>query len=181
MAEVSNTPLEGLKLIQPRAFSDARGYFLEVYRTDQLSAYGIDDVFVQDNEAGSNRGVLRGLHYQVAPHGQAKLVRVSSGSVFDVAVDIREGSSTYGEWYGAIISAENKHQLYIPPHFAHGYLVLEDNTIFNYKCGHVYTPLAEGGIRYDDPTLDIKWPKLDMPYSISEKDLHQPLLGQHFQ
>ena len=125
MAEISDTPLAGLKLIRPRVFKDTRGYFLEAYRTDQLAEGGIRDVFVQDNEAGSSRGVLRGLHYQVAPHLQSKLVRVSRGSVFDVAVDIRKDSQTYGMWYGATLSAENKIQLYIPPDFAHGYLVLE--------------------------------------------------------
>jgi dTDP-4-dehydrorhamnose 3,5-epimerase len=179
MAEISNTPLPGLKLIQPRVFNDPRGYFLEIYRSDQLARNGINDVFVQDNEAGSGRGVLRGLHYQIAPHGQSKLVRVTRGSVFDVAVDIRKESSTYGMWYGTILSAENKCQLFIPADFAHGYLVLEDDTIFNYKCGHIYTPDAEGGIQYDDPTINIKWPKLDIPYTISDKDLHLPPFGKH--
>lgn len=146
MAEITDTPLKGLKLIQPRVFKDDRGYFLEAYRSDQLSEGGIHENFVQDNEAGSSRGVLRGLHYQIAPHGQSKLVRVSQGSVFDVAVDLRKESPTYGKWYGVILSAENKLQLYIPAEFAHGYLVLEDNTVFNYKCGHIYSPQAEGGI-----------------------------------
>ena len=134
---------------------------------------------MQDNEAGSSRGVLRGLHYQVAPHLQSKLVRVSRGSVFDVAVDIRKGSQTYGMWYGATLSAENKIQLYIPPGFAHGYLVLEDNTVFNYKCGHVYAPHAEGGIKYDDLAINVDWPELDIPYIISDKDRELPPFGQH--
>ncbi len=179
MAEISETPLAGLKLIQPRVFHDPRGYFLEAYRADQLTEGGIQDFFVQDNEAGSSRGVLRGLHYQVAPHGQSKLVRVSRGSVFDVAVDIRKDSPTYGQWFGAILSAKNNLQMYIPAEFAHGYLVLEDNTIFNYKCGHVYAPLAEGGIMYDDPTINIKWPELDIPYIISDKDRDLKPFGQH--
>lgn len=179
MAEISDTPLSGVKLIKPRVFKDTRGYFLEAYRSDQLAKGNIHDVFVQDNEACSSRGVLRGLHYQIAPHGQSKLVRVSRGSVFDVAVDIRKESATYGKWYGTILSAENKHQLYIPAEFAHGYLVLEDNTIFNYKCGNVYAPNAEGGIKYDDPTINIDWPELDIPYVISEKDTHLLPFDQH--
>jgi dTDP-4-dehydrorhamnose 3,5-epimerase len=179
MVQVTDTPLAGLRLIQPRVFEDARGYFLEAYRSDQLSECGIQDIFIQDNESGSNRGVLRGLHYQIAPFGQCKLVRVSRGSVYDVAVDLRKESPTYGQWYGAVLSAKNKHQLYIPAEFAHGYLVLEDNTIFNYKCGHVYTPLAEGGIQYNDPTINIAWPELDIEYVVSEKDLDLPPFGKH--
>ncbi len=179
MIEVSETPLAGLKLITPRVFSDSRGYFLEVYRSDRFAEIGITDIFMQDNEAGSSRGVLRGLHYQNAPHGQSKLVRVSQGSVFDIAVDLRKDSSTYGQWYGAVLSAENKFQLYIPPEFAHGYLALEDNTVFNYKCSQIYAPLSEGGIRYDDPTVDIQWPELDIDYIISEKDIELPSFGRH--
>jgi len=179
MIEVSETPLPGLKLITPSVFSDSRGYFLEVYRSDRFSEIGITDIFMQDNEAGSSRGVLRGLHYQNAPHGQSKLVRVSQGSVFDIAVDLRKDSSTYGQWYGAVLSAENKFQLYIPPEFAHGYLALEDNTVFNYKCSQIYAPLSEGGIRYDDPTVDIQWPELDIDYIISEKDIELPSFGRH--
>jgi len=179
MAEITDTPLKGLKLIQPRVFKDDRGYFLEAYRSDQLSEGGIHENFVQDNEAGSSRGVLRGLHYQIAPHGQSKLVRVSQGSVFDVAVDLRKESPTYGKWYGVILSAENKLQLYIPAEFAHGYLVLEDNTVFNYKCGHIYSPQAEGGIKYNDMQINIDWPEIDIPYIISDKDKALPAFGQH--
>ncbi len=168
--KILNTEIDGLVVIEPNIYKDERGYFFESFHAlrYQLSNAG---QFVQDNEAKSNKGVLRGLHFQTGIHAQGKLVRVVMGSVYDVAVDIRPGSPTYGKWYGAILSGDNKKQLWIPRGFAHGYLVLEDDTIFSYKCDNYYHKFAEQGIRYDDPALTISWPSIDGPFLISEKDL----------
>lgn len=163
------TEIEGLWIIEPDVFQDARGYFLEIYHRDRYHLPGAHS-FVQDNEAKSNKGVLRGLHFQKGPFAQGKLVRVVTGMVYDVAVDLRPESPTYGASYGVLLSGENKKQFWVPRGFAHGYLVLEDNTVFSYKCDNVYNKAAEGGIRYDDPDLNIAWPDVAGPYILSEKD-----------
>jgi dTDP-4-dehydrorhamnose 3,5-epimerase len=164
------TEIDGLCIIDPVIYADDRGYFFESYN---LLRYHLPGAFpfVQDNEAKSNKGVLRGLHFQTGDHSQGKLVRVVTGAVYDVAVDLRPDSPTYGESYGLILSAKNKRQLWIPRGFAHGYLVLEDHTIFSYKCDNHYNKNAESGIRYDDPDLSIAWPVVDSPLIISQKDL----------
>ena len=179
MIEVQNTPIEGVKLILPAVFSDDRGSFSMVYHRDHYVENGIAAGFVQDNEAVSRLGVLRGLHYQVDPFGQGKLVRVTRGSVYDVAVDLRPESKTYGQWYGVELSAANRLQLFIPPQFAHGYIAMEDNTVFNYKCSELYSPAHEGGIIWNDPRLAIEWPDPGIPLTISEKDMQLPAFGDH--
>jgi dTDP-4-dehydrorhamnose 3,5-epimerase len=177
--KIIETQIAGLLVIEPRVFEDERGYFFESYNRQQLMDAGIGDTFVQDNEALSDAGTIRGLHYQISPFAQSKLVRVIVGSVFDVAVDIRPESPTYGKWFGVELSAKNKKQLYIPRGFAHGYIALEQGTIFSYKCDNRYSRDHEGGIRFDDPTLGIQWPLNDMPAVISEKDQHLPYFGAH--
>lgn len=167
---ITKTEIEGLWIIDPGVFKDDRGYFLETYHVRHYQLQGAFP-FVQDNEAKSGKGVLRGLHFQKGEHAQGKLVRVVTGSVYDVAVDLRHGSATYGKSYGLLLSGENKKQLWIPRGFAHGYLVLEDDTIFSYKCDNFYHKPAEQGIRYDDPGVGITWPLPDSPLIISEKDL----------
>lgn len=149
--------IEGLKVITPAVFGDARGYFMETYNYNDFKQAGIDRIFVQDNQSASRKGVLRGLHFQ-KQFPQDKLVRVVSGAVFDVAVDLREGSPTFGKWFGAELSAENKKQIFIPKNFAHGFLVLSDYAEFTYKCTDFYHPDDEGGIRYDDPEINVAWP-----------------------
>lgn len=168
--KTSATPIEGLLIIEPRVFADDRGYFFETYHAER---YGLpySFPFVQDNESMSSKGVLRGLHMQDGEFAQGKLVRVIKGAVFDVAVDARPGSPTYGQWFGVELTGDNKKQFWIPRGFAHGYLVLEDDTIFSYKCDNYYYPAAEKGIRYDDPQIGISWPDLGLQYLISEKDL----------
>lgn len=155
--ELIQEPIPGLKLIKPKVFEDSRGYFFESYNRLSLEKLGIDETFVQDNQSRSNKDVLRGLHFQVPPVAQGKLVRVVAGSVFDVAVDLRPDSEYYGKWFGAILNAENKHQLWVPPGFAHGYLVLEDATIFSYKCTDFYRPDQEMGLMWNDPDIGIEW------------------------
>lgn len=164
-----HTEIEGLLIIEPQVFADERGYFFEQYNASKYQLPGAHP-FVQDNEAKSNKGVLRGLHFQTGDHAQGKLVRVVTGAVYDVAVDIRPDSETYGMWYGVLLSGENKKQFWVPRGFAHGYLVLEDNTIFSYKCDNYYHKAAEGGLRYDDPEIGVSWPDLGVPLIISEKD-----------
>jgi dTDP-4-dehydrorhamnose 3,5-epimerase len=154
---VEDTHIEGLKVVTPQVFGDARGYFMETYNEKDFAAAGLDVRFVQDNQSASARGVLRGLHFQ-SKHPQDKLVRVVSGEVFDVAVDIRAGSPTYGQWYGLTLSAENKKQFFIPQGFAHGFLVLSDYAEFAYKCSEFYYPDDEGGLPYNDPQIGIEWP-----------------------
>lgn len=173
------TPLAGAIVVQPRIFHDARGYFYESYQAKAYQANGIDATFVQDNQAYSTKGALRGLHYQVSPHAQAKLVRVTHGRVLDVIVDIRPGSPTYGQWYSVELSADNHRQLYVPHGMAHGYQVLSDTAIFNYKCDSYYHRDSEGGVRFDDPRLNITWQGDPTDFIVSEKDLAQPLFGQH--
>ncbi|TXB67671.1 dTDP-4-dehydrorhamnose 3,5-epimerase [Phaeodactylibacter luteus] len=175
-----DTPIDGLKIFEPTVWEDGRGYFFEAYNQDAFAKAGIEAQFVQDNQARSVRGVLRGLHYQVGAHAQAKLVRVTEGEVFDVAVDIREGSPTYGEWFGITLSAANKRQLFVPRGFAHGYLVLSETAEFFYKCDNFYAKDKEGGIRFDDPGIGIDWNGFDLSSAIlSEKDQVLPVLGHH--
>ena len=166
--------IEGLYLIQPTVFGDNRGYFMETYNYNEFKELGLDMVFVQDNQSKSTKGVLRGMHYQ-KEHTQGKLVRVISGKVYDVVVDIRKDSKTYGQWYGATLSAEEKNMMYVPEGFAHGFYVLSDTAEFLYKCTDFYDPSSEAGIMWNDPTIRIDWPipKGETPI-ISEKDTKHP-------
>ena len=161
--------IEGLCVIEPEIHLDARGYFTESYNQKDMQEAGLNVNFVQDNQSGSVKGVLRGLHYQ-KEHPQGKLVRVIRGRVYDVAVDIRRGSVTFGKWFGIELSEENRKQLYIPEGFAHGFLVLSENAEFCYKCTDFYHPGDEGGIAWNDPTLGIQWPEIEGEYQLSEKD-----------
>lgn len=165
---ILNTGIEGLIHIIPTVFEDARGYFLEAYNKNKFTELGINAIFVQDNLSKSEKNVLRGLHFQNPPFEQGKLVSVICGSVLDVAVDIRKGSSTYGKYYAAELSEKNKHILWIPPGFAHGFLTLEDNTVFSYKCSGFYNKPAEGAILWNDSDLNIRWGVSDP--TLSEKD-----------
>lgn len=167
---VESCEIEGLKVITPAVFGDSRGYFMETYHYEDYKAAGINAVFVQDNQSSSIKNVLRGLHFQIQ-YPQAKLVRVISGEVFDVAVDLRSGSSTYGKWFGVVLSAENRKQFFIPQGFAHGFLVLSDYAEFAYKCTDFYHPGDEGGLAYNDPDIGIKWPIDDKTELVmSDKD-----------
>lgn len=162
--------IEGIKVITPAVFGDARGYFMESYNYNDFKEAGIGHTFVQDNQSASKKGVLRGLHFQ-KEFPQDKLVRVIRGEVFDVAVDLREGSETFGKWFGVILSEENKKQLFIPKNFAHGFLVLSDYAEFAYKCTDFYHPGDEGGLIYNDPAIGIDWPIPEgMELIMSEKD-----------
>jgi dTDP-4-dehydrorhamnose 3,5-epimerase len=165
------TPIEGLIVFEPKVFYDDRGYFFESFNSRVWEEIGVTRPFVQDNQARSTIGVLRGLHFQTGDMAQAKLVRVIEGEVLDVVVDIREGSATYGQWYSIRLSSENKRQMYVPRGFAHGYVVLSETAEFAYKCDNFYSKAHEGGIRYDDPELKIDW-EFDLNQVIvSEKDL----------
>lgn len=164
--------IKGPLLIEPKVFGDHRGYFLESYSRDLFRRNGIDQEFVQDNQSLSNRGILRGLHYQEPPFAQGKLVRVIRGSVLDVIVDIRKNSETYGEHYSVELSGDNFKMLWIPEGFAHGFLTLEDETIFSYKCTGFYAPSSEGGLPWNDPYFNIQWGE-NQPI-LSEKDKHYP-------
>ena len=175
--KVRETEIEGLKLIEPQVFGDARGWFVEQYNAERYKAAGIVADFVQDNESLSSQGVIRGLHWQSGEHAQAKLVRVIRGAVWDVAVDIRKGSPTYGRHVSAVLSAENRLQLYIPRGFAHGFIVLEDDTLFSYKCDNLYCPQADRGMLFSDPALAIEWPDIGVPLKLSEKDQRHPGLA----
>mgnify|MGYP000860841630 CR=1 FL=1 len=169
--------VEGLCVVEPAVFGDHRGYFMETYNQRDFAENGIDAVFVQDNQSKSGRGTLRGLHFQKA-YPQAKLVRVLSGEVFDVAVDIRPGSATFGKWRGVVLTAENRKQFYIPRGFAHGFLVLSEEAEFAYKCDEFYHPEDEGGLLWNDPALGIEWPGLrDLKPVLSEKDRGNPGFG----
>ena len=175
------TGLPGVLVIEPTVFGDARGYFMETFQKEEFAAAGITDEFVQDNQSKSSRGVLRGLHFQ-KEHTQGKLVRVTKGEVFDVAVDCRPNSATFGKWVGVTLSAENKKQFYVPKGFAHGFLVLGDEAEFCYKCTDYYDPTAEGGIPYNDPTVNVEWPDCGCEYLLSEKDKkHEPFAAQNFE
>ena len=172
--------IKGVCVITPQVFGDSRGYFMETYKKDVFAEHGITGTFVQDNESLSAKGVLRGLHFQTR-HTQGKLLRVTGGRVFDVAVDVRPGSGTFGKWVGKVLDAENKQMLWVPPGFAHGFLVLSDTASFVYKCTDIYDPASEGGIPWDDPAIGVAWPALDLPYQTSERDgRHPPFCQQDF-
>lgn len=172
------TPIDGLFIIEPIVFEDERGYFFESYNRQKL-AEALPFEFVQDNESKSSRGVLRGLHYQLPPYDQAKLVRVIEGEVLDVAVDVREDSPTYGQWHSVLLSAENKRQFFVPRGFAHGYCVYSSTAIFSYKCDNYYMKSAEGGIHYADSQLAIDWGLEKEHVLVSEKDSILPVFGEH--
>jgi len=166
--QVSTTPIEGLLVIQPTVFSDARGYFYEPYNKKKFTDNGITDDFVQDNQSCSQKGVLRGLHFQNPPFAQSKLLRVVQGSIWDIAVDIRKSSPTFGKYFGIELSAANKTIFYVPKGFAHGFLTLEDNTVLFYKCSDFYNKSAEESLLWNDADVDIKWNIADP--LLSEKD-----------
>lgn len=180
----TETSIEGVVVVDVKSYGDGRGYFMETYKRPDFEAGGIACDFVQDNQSSSTRGVLRGLHFQIE-HPQSKLVRVVSGEVFDVAVDLRPGSPTYGRWEGVVLSAENRRQFFIPRGFAHGFLVLSDEAEFCYKCDDVYHPNDEGGLMWDDPAIGVEWPPLsgDEAFDpakvvLSDKDrCHPPFEG----
>lgn len=174
--KVTKCDIEGLVVIEPKVFPDSRGYFMETYNQRDMEEAGLNMKFVQDNQSMSTKGVLRGLHRQLN-YPQGKLVRVVKGTVFDVAVDLREGSKTYGQWYGVELSAENKKQFYIPEGFAHGFLVLSDEAEFCYKVTDFYHPGDEAGIMWNDPDIGIDWPIPEgMEINLSEKDQNWPRL-----
>lgn len=170
------TSIEGVYIVETKVFGDNRGYFMETYNKKQFAEAGLDMEFVQDNQSKSTKGVLRGLHFQTR-NAQGKLVRVTKGSVYDVAVDLRKGSPTYGKYEGVILTEDNNKQFYIPEGFAHGFLVLSDEAIFTYKCTNFYTPDAEGGLMWNDPDVAIEWPLDGIDNIIlSEKDkVHKTL------
>ena len=169
---VTETGIGGLKIIEPKVFGDSRGYFVETYNENDFKEAGLFYDFVQDNQSKSTKGVLRGLHFQKR-YPQAKLVRVLEGEVFDVAVDLRKGSSTFGKWFGVVLSGENMKQFMIPRGFAHGFVVLSETAVFCYKCDDFYHPEDEGGIMWNDETIGIEWPYDGEPL-LSEKDQKHP-------
>ena len=175
--QIIPTEIPDVLIIKPQVFTDQRGYFFESYNKEKFLANGIDWTFVQDNESKSQKGVLRGLHFQKPPYEQGKLVRVLRGAVLDVALDIREGSPWYGKWVSLVLSEHNKWMYWIPPGFAHGFLTLEDETVFFYKCTNFYNKQSEGAIRWNDPDLNIVW-NIDNPI-LSEKDKTAPLFGEY--
>lgn len=175
--KILSTPLPGVILIEPKRFGDHRGFFAETYSRRTFASLGVDIAFVQDNHSLSAVvGTVRGLHFQAPPHAQAKLVRCGRGAIFDVAVDIRRGSPTYGKWAGFTLSADNGAQLYIPKGFAHGFVTLEADSEIVYKCSEYYAPEAEGALRWDDPDIGIEWP-IKGNAILSEKDASAPLLA----
>jgi len=174
--KVVSTGIPGLFVIEPKVFEDDRGYFFESYHEEKLRQQGIEIRFVQDNQSKSSYGVIRGLHYQQNPHAQTKLVRALEGVIYDVAVDIRKGSPTFGKWFGVELSAENKKQLLVPQGFAHGFSVLTPTAVVFYKCDNLYNPASEGGILYNDPSLNIDWKVKPGKAVLSEKDKIHPLL-----
>ena len=169
------TAIRDLYIVEPKIFGDSRGYFLETYQKNAFDEAGLRYDFVQDNQSSSRRGVLRGLHFQKT-HPQAKLVRVLFGEVFDVAVDLRKGSDTYGKWFGVLLSGENKKQFLIPRGFAHGFVVVSDYAEFAYKCDEFYHPEDEGGLIWNDPDIAVEWPKVG-EIILSEKDKNNPTLS----
>lgn len=173
------TPIKDLVVIEPKVFGDERGYFYEAYNKNAFHELGLDYDFVQDNQSFSRKGVLRGLHFQ-KQFPQAKLVRVIEGEVFDVAVDLRKDSPTFGKWYGVTLSGENKKMFMIPRGFAHGFLVLSETAVFSYKCDDFYHPNDEGGIIYNDPDIGIEWPRVDCELVLSEKDKKHETLRKTF-
>lgn len=173
MIDVTETNLDGVVIVEPRVFKDDRGFFIETYNQRDAEAAGLPVTFVQDNHSFSTRGVLRGLHFQY-PQWQGKLVRVASGEIFDVAVDIRPGSATFGRWEGVVLSRDNQRQLYVPPGYAHGFCVVSDTADVLYKCTSLYEPGQDRGVRWNDPDIGIDWPISDPV--MSEKDARAPLL-----
>lgn len=177
--EFIKTAIPDVILIKPKVFGDERGYFVETFRSDLFAQQsGIKTTFIQDNESRSSHGVLRGLHYQLPPYSQSKLVRVIEGKVLDVAVDIRQGSATFGQHVSVELSAENKHQLFVPRGFAHAFVVLSETAVFAYKVDNYYSPECDRGIRFDDPDLGIDWQIDPQSLQLSDKDKVQPLLKE---
>lgn len=177
----SPTSIDGVVVIETKSYGDERGSFMETYKRPDFVAGGIDVDFVQDNQSSSVRGVLRGLHFQIN-HPQAKLVRVVEGEVFDVCVDLRAGSPTFGQWEGVVLSAENRRQFFIPRGFAHGFYVLSESAVFAYKCDDVYHPNDEGGIRWDDERIGVEWPLLeDCDVILSDKDRRHPSFSEYLE
>ena len=175
--KATQTDIEGVLILEPKVFGDARGFFMESFNAQTFNELvGHEVNFVQDNHSRSAQGVLRGLHFQKAPHAQGKLVRVTAGAVFDVAVDIRKDSPTFGRWVGVELSADNHRQFWIPPGLAHGFLVLSESADFLYKTTDYYAPQAEGALRWDDPDLAIAWPDIGMAPQLSAKDAVAGLL-----
>jgi len=175
--QFTRTKIEDVIIIEPKVYGDERGYFVETFREDKLEKFlGFQVNFCQDNESKSSRGVIRGLHYQLAPAAQTKLVRVIQGRVLDVAVDIREGSPTFGQYIAVELSSENKRQLFVPRGFAHGFVVLEDDTVFAYKVDNYYSPENDRGVAFDDMSIDIDWMIEKEALKLSDKDTKQPKL-----
>ncbi len=171
------TDIEGIVIVEPEVYGDERGYFFESFNAERfLAETGVEVTFVQDNESLSKRGTLRGLHFQREPHAQAKLVRVVRGRVLDVAVDIRKESPTFGRYVAVELSGENHRQMFIPKGFAHGYIALEDDTVFQYKCDEYYHPEVESGIAWNDPQIGIEWPLSENEITLSDKDKNRVLL-----
>ncbi|QZT37155.1 dTDP-4-dehydrorhamnose 3,5-epimerase [Halosquirtibacter xylanolyticus] len=175
--KILETPLKDLVIIEPNVYKDDRGYFMESYKHSALESYSGDFHIIQENESFSKKGALRGLHYQAPPFAQAKLVRCIQGTVLDVCVDIRKGSPTYMKSFSAILSEDNKHQLFVPKGFAHGFITLSDTALFSYKVDAPYSPSSEGGIRWNDPMLNIDWKLSKDEFIISEKDGVLPLVN----
>ena len=175
--KIIETPLPGLLIIEPSVFEDHRGYFIESYHNQRYVDAGIKAQFIQDNESKSGRGVVRGLHYQLNPVAQAKLVRVVFGVVYDVAVDLRKGSPTFGEWFGLELNEKSKNQLYVPRGFAHGFSVLSETAVFSYKCDNIYNKEAERSINPFDPQLAIDWQLNESEWKVSDKDRMAPLFA----
>lgn len=173
--EIIKTPIEDLLIIKPQVFEDARGFFFESYSEQKFQKAGLDIQFCQDNQSKSSYGVIRGLHYQLSPHGQTKLVSVVRGAVWDVAVDLRKDSTTFGQWYGVELTEDNKLQFLVPKGFAHGFSVLSETAVFSYKCDDFYNAKLERGIMYNDPILNIDWKIPAEKALISEKDKKHPL------
>lgn len=172
------TEIEGLYVIEPKLYGDHRGYFMETYNYNEFKAAGLDMVFVQDNQSKSKKGVLRGMHFQTQ-HPQGKLVRAIKGEVFDVAIDLRKGSKTYGQWYGVLLTEENHRQFYVPEGFAHGFIVTSEEAEFAYKCTDFYHPEFEGGIAWNDPEIGIEWPLEGIEeVLLSDKDKKAPTLSE---
>ncbi|MDR1000984.1 MAG: dTDP-4-dehydrorhamnose 3,5-epimerase [Clostridiales bacterium] len=170
-----STGIEGLTIIEPPVFSDSRGYFMETFQREEFANAGLPTDFAQDNQSMSRKGVLRGLHFQ-KNNPQGKVVRVIAGAVYDVGVDLRAGSQTYGKYYGVVLSAENKLQFYVPEGFAHGFLVLSDTAEFTYKCTRLYDPADEGGVLWNDPDIAVAWQTGDLKILLSDKDANLPRL-----
>ena len=176
--ETIQTEIEGVVVLKPRVFEDGRGYFFESYSKRDFDKQVREITFIQDNESSSTRGVLRGLHYQ-KNHTQGKLVRVTWGEVFDVAVDLRKDSPTFGKWFGAVLSEQNKKQFFIPKNFAHGFLVLTDTAEFCYKCTDFYHPGDEGGLPFDDKEIGVRWPDIDGELNINARDRGWPSFAEY--